>query len=143
MVLKAKGMGKKLKHLDYTQILINRMTANSFLLKVCSVILATGLLALSFAGNRKITSISISFVPVMVFWILDGYFLWQERLFRRVYDHVRKLDESEIDFKMNPKAFMDKETWPSAIFSKTLLIFYLALIVVMTAVILFLTFGAP
>ena len=27
------------------------------------------------------------------FWFLDSYFLWQERLFRTLYDHVRTLKE--------------------------------------------------
>ena len=35
-------------------------------------------------------------VSEILFWGLDGYFLWQERLFRALYDHVRQLPESEI-----------------------------------------------
>ncbi len=137
-------MENKRKHLDYIQNIVNRMAANSFLLKGWSVTLVAGLMALSFAADQKIAFITISFIPVVVFWILDGYYLWQERLFRGVYDHVRQLDESEIDFRMNPMDFVGgPNTWPAAMFSKTILTFYLALIVVMAAVTLFLTFGAP
>ena len=28
-------------------------------------------------------------IPVVSFWVLDGYFLWKERLFRGVYNDVQ------------------------------------------------------
>jgi len=137
-------MENKRKHLDYIQNVVNRMAANSFLLKGWSVTLVAGLLALSFAANQKIAFISICFVPVIVFWVLDGYFLWQERRFRDLYNQVRVKDTNEIDFDMNPQpAATPGNTWLAAMVSKTLLIFYLALIVVMVAVIAFLALGAP
>ena len=39
---------------------------------------------------------------------LDGYFLHQERLFRKHYDPVLKLSEDKIDFSMNTTIFEDK-----------------------------------
>ena len=45
-------------------------------------------------------------LPVMGFWILNGYFLWQERLFRKVYDEVRV--QSDTDFKMDLLKHKDK-----------------------------------
>ncbi len=63
-------------------------------------------------------------LPVMGFWILNGYFLWQERLFRKVYDEVRV--QSDTDFKMDLLKHKDKPkcSWVSAIFSVTFVIFY-------------------
>ena len=63
-------------------------------------------------------------LPVVGFWILDGYFLWQERLFRQVYEEVRQ--QSDTDFKMDLGKHRDKPkcSWISAIFSVTLIIFY-------------------
>jgi hypothetical protein len=136
-------MENKRKHLDYIQSVVNRMAANSFLLKGWSVTLVAGLLALSVATDQKIALIAISFAPVLVFWILDGYFLWQERLYRNLYDAVRVKDKDEIDFDMNPHpAAKPGNTWLAAMGSKPLLIFYLALIGVMIAVIAFLALGA-
>ena len=65
----------------------------------------------------------------MGFWILDGYFLWQEKLFRKVYDEVRKQDDT--DFKMDAMKHRNapKSSWGAAIFSTTLIIFYLIEIV--------------
>ena len=56
---------------------------------------------------------------------LDGYFLWQERLFRDLYDHVRVLDEADVDFSMDLSTF--KRTWLGATFSIMLVPFYIAL----------------
>ncbi len=132
-------MEKKLKHLEFLQVIINRMANCSFLLKGWSVIIVAALLALSAATQEKIALISISFVPVIVFWILDGYYLWQERLFRAVYNAVRKKDENEIDFEMNSMDFVGgRNTWLSTIFSETIVLFYLSLMITMTFVAMYL-----
>lgn len=134
-------MEKKLKHLEFLQGIINRMANSSFLLKGWSVILVAALLALSAATQEKIALVSISFVPIIVFWILDGYYLWQERLFRAVYNAVSEKTEDEIDFKMNPMDFVGGDnTWFSTIFSKTILLFYLSLIITMTLVTMYLIY---
>ena len=67
---------------------------------------------------------------MLLFWGLDGYFLWQERLFRTLYDHVRGLDESAVDFSMQTSAFRTgwNHTWIGATLSITLILFYGALI---------------
>ncbi len=122
------------------QGVINRMAHCSFLLKGWSVTLVAALFALSLATHEKVALISISFIPVIVFWILDSYYLWQERLFRGVYNQVREKDESKIDFLMNPTDFIGgNNTWVSTFFSKTILIFYISLVITMIAVIIFLT----
>jgi hypothetical protein len=73
-----------------------------------------------------------------MFWALDGYFLSQERRFRSLYDRVRKLDESAIDFSMNTESFKSeyRNTWVGSMLSKTLLIYYGSLVVIMAAVML-------
>ncbi len=133
-------MEKKIAHLEFIQGVINRMGANSFMLKGWSVTLVAALLALSFATDQKIALIAISFIPVFVFCILDGYYLWQETLFRAVYDSVRIKDEDEIDFEMNPRDFVDSaKTWMAAIFSTTVFGFYFSLIAAMGLVIFILS----
>ena len=65
-----------------------------------------------------------------MFWVLDGYFLSQERKFRSLYDHVRNLEERAINFSMDTEPFksVSRNTWLGAMFSKTLLIYYGVLI---------------
>ncbi len=126
-------MEQKMKHLDFLQLAITRMNANSFLLKGWAVTLVVALFALDIS-KTSISFIKISFLPAILFWLLDGYFLYQERLFRDLYDSVRMKDESQIDFSM--KRPSDSWKFFGAVFSKTLSLFYGALIIT-TAYILF------
>lgn len=121
-------MEKKIKHLEMIQTIITRMSSSSFLLKGWSVTLASAIIALSAGGTDK-RFMLIAYFPVIAFWILDGYFLRQERLFRKLYDKVRKLDDNLIDFSMNTSSH---ETEVSSLFgvmfSQTLILFYGAVI---------------
>ena len=67
----------------------------------------------------------LAFAPIMIIWGLDGYFLWQERLYRSLYDHIRNKDEAEIDFSMSTAEVSDGVPGlVSAILSRTLLPFH-------------------
>ena len=123
-------MDRKIKHLEFIQGVINRLASDSFRLKGWSVVLVSALFVLSAREGRP-ELVSAAIVPVFVFWGLDGYFLWQERLFRVLYDHVRVLAEDQVDFSMNVRAVGTGRapTWLGATFSRTLLSFYAALAV--------------
>jgi hypothetical protein len=119
-------MDAKLKHLELLQSVISRMASNSFLLRGWSVTLAAALFALA-AKDTNHKLIAIAYYPTLIFWILDGYFLSQERLFRALYGKVRKLPEADIDFSMDTSEFYSgRNTWTSAALSKTIVIFYLS-----------------
>ena len=90
-------MEKKQSHLEMIQGVINRLSHNSFLLKGWSVVLISAFFALA-ANNTKVFFIYLAYFPAISFWVLDGYFLQQERLFRELYDYVRGLEEDKIDF---------------------------------------------
>jgi hypothetical protein len=77
----------KVAHLAMIQGVISRMGSNSFLLKGWNVTLVSALFALA-AKDSNPRFIMIAFLPVMVFWALDAYYLRQERLFRKLYDEV-------------------------------------------------------
>jgi len=134
-------MEKKHKHLEFIQSTITRMAANCFLIKGWTVTLISALFALS-AGNSNLDYVIISFLPLPVFWVLDGYYLWQERLYRALYDQIRIKKEEEIDFTMSTKQFIKKEKgWIKAIFSKTLVMFYGLVLMIMFIVIEFIKSG--
>jgi len=121
----------KIKHLEFIQTIINRMAGNSFLIKGWAITLVAALFALSSKDANK-NYIIISFLPVVIFWILDAYFLSRERSFRCLYDQVRSLDENKIDFSLDIWQFKDrKNNWFWSMFSHTILFFYTSLIVVM------------
>ncbi len=127
-------MEKKTKHLEMIQGVVNRLSTNSFLLKGWSVVLVSALFALS-ASDTNMAFIFLAYIPAIVFWGLDGYFLWEERKFRALYDHVRGLEENEIDFSMNTTVPGSKSGhWLDATFSKTLIPFHGVLILAIIAV---------
>ena len=72
-------MDKKLKHLEMVQGVINRMASNSFMLKGWAVTLVAGIFALAGKDTDKLYFL-VSYVPVIVFWGLDAYYLLQEIL---------------------------------------------------------------
>ncbi len=117
-------MENKRAHLKMIQAVVNRMSVNSFLLKGWSVVLISALFALA-AGGSQALFVYLAYFPAIAFWMLDAYFLRQERLFRKLYDHVRHLAETDVDFSMDTSA-VDGEVaaWPCVVFSKTLLIFH-------------------
>ena len=117
-------MEARVKHLELIQGVINRLATDSFRMKGWAVVLVSALLVV-LAREGRIDFAYIGFVPLLVFWGLDGYFLWQERLFRDLYDAVRVLDESAIDYSMDTSGF--RRTWLDATFSTTLIPFYVAL----------------
>jgi hypothetical protein len=117
-------MDSKLKYLEMIQGVINRMANNSFLLKGWSVILISALFALA-AKDTNIYFVYLAYFPAIAFWSLDGFYLRQERLYRKIYDKVRTQKEEEIDFSMNTNEFKDEvQRWFYTCFSSTLWIFH-------------------
>ena len=131
-------MEKKLAHLEMIQSVITRMASNSFALKGWAVTLVAGLFALSGKDANQFYYL-VTYIPIVVFWYLDAYYLCQERMYRNLYEKVRKLDEDKIDFSMNAaaKEFQtDKTTVSNCFLSKTILGFYLPLAVVTAGIII-------
>jgi len=117
-------METKHAHLEMIQGTVNRLSQNSFLLKGWSVVLVSALFALA-AGKSKPHFVYLAYFPAIAFWVLDGYFLWQERLFRALYDYVRSLKEADIDFSMDTTTVRGKvNAWTDVILSPTILIFH-------------------
>ena len=127
-------MENKIKHLEMIRSTIERMGTNSFLIKGWSITLVSALLVLAVQNNSQLTALWTLF-PVMIFWFLDGFYLWQERLLRSLYDRVRALDENKIDFSMdtskveNVKIRGRENNWINAIMSKTLVPFHGGMII--------------
>lgn len=134
--MKGDGMEKKLKHLEFIQQAISRMASNLFLLKGWTVTLIAAIFALAAKESRD-SYFLLAYLPTLMFWVLDGYFLSQERRFRSLYHHVTKLDESAIDFSMDTEPFRaspPRNKWSHALFSSTLRIYYGALVAAMSLV---------
>ena len=75
---------EKLKYFEFIQNVINRMAQNSFILKGWIVTLASGLMALAAHESDK-RFIAVIYFCAPLFFMLDGYFLHQERMFRELF----------------------------------------------------------
>ena len=131
-------MEKKLKHLELAQGVISRMASNSFMLKGWAVTLVAGIFALAGKDMDKLYFL-VAYVPVIVFWGLDAYYLQQEKLYRSLYDRIRITEESNIDFFLKPtiEEFNDnKNRYCNCLLSKTEFWFYLPLAMVCTGIII-------
>jgi hypothetical protein len=113
------------KHLELIQNVISRMATCSFLLKGWAITLVSAMFVLAEKTSHPEVFI-LAYFPTVMLWILDGYFLSQERQYRGLFDKVRL--QNTTDFSMNASSFSNSKTnWLAGILSKTLLIFYLTL----------------
>ena len=128
-------MGKKLKHLELIQNAINRLANSSFFLKGWTVIFVAAVLGFA-TKDSKPMYVWLAAIPTVSFWVLDGFYLNQEKRFRRLYDAVREIHEDEIDFSMDTAPFKKSGDWFKAVFSKTLLFFYPTILIVIGIVLL-------
>lgn len=75
-------------YLGMIQAVIMRLASNSFVLKGWSVTLVSGLLG--FAGQQRNGNIALlALVPALSFWLLDAYYLAQERQQRELFARAR------------------------------------------------------
>jgi hypothetical protein len=112
-----------LKEIEIIQDIIKHMASNSFLIKGWTVTLVVATLLLK--GTRYQTW--IAFIPLLIFWFLDAYFLWQERMYRKLYDWVieNRLKTDDYLFDMNARRFRKEvASIPKIMFSITLGSFY-------------------
>lgn len=126
-------MDRKISHLNMIQDIITRMGNNSFALKGWSVAIVIAICG--FVVDNKEQMAIITLIPLIIFWILDSYYLLLEKKYRLLYELVRKKEEKEIDFNMNFNEIKLSITEAKKInlinimFSKTM-IFYFAMIIV-------------
>lgn len=94
-------MENKRKHLEMIQGVISRQAANSFQTKSWAIALLAALVGLSRASKSEIAIAGMG--VVLLFWLLDSYYLSSERKFRALYNHVRL--SKTIDFALDPKPY--------------------------------------
>jgi len=131
--------GYMLKEIDIIQDVIKRMSFNSFMIKgwVITLVVVTLLLK----GTKY--QVWIAFIPLLVFWLLDAYFLWQERMYRKLYEWIIKnrLSTDEYLFDMNAYRFKDEvQSKYRIMFSITLFWFYgaIAILIIIYSILLYL-----
>ena len=123
----------KEKHLEFIQGIINRMGSNSFALKGLSVTIVTAIIGVSLSSNASPRLTFLALLPTIVFWALDAYYLWQEKLFRELYKSA--INSKKNSFSLDTTPYKKSvEPWPCVMFSLTLGFFYGTLIAVIVIV---------
>lgn len=129
---------ENVKHLELIQAIVTRLAQNSFLIKAWTLTIAAA--AYGFSVNRFNWRIAaIGAAAILLFWVLDSYFLRQERLFRYLYNHARRGPTAIKRFSMNIAPYSDFATVkPWRVFrSITLSLFYGGLLLIGLLAILF------
>lgn len=108
---------QRIKHLEWIQSIISRQAANSFLLKGWSITLVAGLLALA-AKDSERSFVWLTWFPVVAFYFLDAFYLFQERRYVALFDWVQrgKVTAEQIQtlglFCLKPDSLLPKEKVP-------------------------------
>lgn len=124
------GENKRL-HIQMIEGVINRMSSNSFLIKGWSLTILGGLITVYLANINKPMSYLILLLCLffcLIFWISDTFYLREERCFRSLYEIVRKKDEENVDFSMNP--IKSKENFLRCMFRPIFLMSYLPIFII-------------
>ena len=122
----------KIQHLQMILGIINRMASNSFALKGWTVTLVVGVYAFwGQQSNKKL--FLIAYIPIIAFWLLDSFYLLQERQFRKLYNAVHQLEGYGINFNLERKPGTLVAYYRSVI-SHTEILFYIPLIGIATII---------
>ena len=131
-----------LKEIDIIQDIIKRMAFNSFLIKGWAITLVVVTLLLK---SSVIYQVLLAFIPLIVFWILDAFFLRKEKMYIELYKLVvsnrLKTDKHLFDMKTEDRFEKEVKSVPRIMFSLTLRWFYgsIAILIIIYAFLLLLT----
>lgn len=128
----------KLKHLDYIQSTISRMADCSFKVKSLAITIVSAIVGICVkTGDMNILLVAI--VPIVLFWILDSYYLQQERMFREIYNILIGISNNR-EFKIRPfempiaKIKNKRCSFVVVMFSKTEWLLYLGMLLLILLV---------
>lgn len=85
------------------------------------------------ANNLSWKIATTGMIPIVGFWLLDSYYLRQERMFRKLYDDVRRPNIIVEPFAMNIAPYHSEVSWGKVIRSHTMVNFYGTLLFVASA----------
>ena len=131
---------QQIKHLEFIQNVIERMARNFFTIKSWAITLVSAILVLAVTSNSSCLYLLVALIPTLTFWGLDGYYLKQEILFRKLYDSVRTTqveNESLERFSMSTKQHeSDVSSWWKTCWSQTIRWLYGPISLIIIAIII-------
>ena len=125
------GLEAKLKHLEFIQGAIARMSNSSFLFKGWAITIAVGLSAFAATSSHGVLRVAMigAIVSSLLFWGLDGYYLWIEHRYVALYQKVASTEPIETDFSMQTDKSNPTCEWFKACCRLHLVSFYGAIVI--------------
>ena len=130
--------GNAVRHLEMIQDVIRRMASDSFAIRRWSISTTAALVGAAIATGEPAIAF-VAWVSILTYWVLDTYYLREERWLRTLYDKVRREPADVEPFSM-------ETLWPpttgasfkATLVSRTELLSHAPLLIVSAAVGLFL-----
>lgn len=118
-------MSSKDNYLGFIQNVITRMNSNSFTIKTMTMATVAAFSGIYATTNKGILLL-ISLFCTFIYWLLDSFYLKQERQYRELYKNVRDLSDGDSSiYDMNASGFTNgKCSMLSTMFSITILPIY-------------------
>ena len=126
----------KRKHLEFIQDVINRLSSNTFLFKGWSITIIVAVFT-AIVTTQNYNLVWLNLGAVLIFWLIDAYYLMLEQAYRKLYNEVTDTDVEKIDYKMSVKQFVGISAWLAAFRRPGLLMFYGAILAVIIYIIFY------
>ena len=127
---------EKAQHREFVQTIISRLNNNSFQIKGLMITILAAFLAI-YATNQKVVLLLIPCPLILVFWLLDSFYLQKERKLRGIFNDICNLTPKEERktlevFEIDTKRYNEpKYSFLKVMFSPSLLILYPTLITIL------------
>ena len=106
-----------IKHLEFIQSTINRMSSNSFSMKGWMIAVIAALLALYADSNPKNeVYLLVAACAAVLFWFIDSYYLYIEKHYRELYKDIITHTREVIPFDMSIRDYSSKRKFFKAMF---------------------------
>ena len=125
----------KRSHLEFIQGVINRLSSNTFLFKGWSITIIGAVFTAMIATNNN-DFLWLILGIVLMFWVIDAYYLMLERGYRRLYKQVAETSSEKIDYGMNIGQFIKFSAWLEALRRPVLLLFYGVILMIIIGIII-------
>lgn len=127
----------EVKHLEFLQAVIARHANTSFLVKSWAMTVSGAFIAVATRGPSWRTA-AVAVGLAAGFWLLDSYYLRQERRFRTLYEKVADRSAQVPPFTMDAEQYGGPVSWREVALSRTMLLSYGVLVAIDTMTVVFL-----
>jgi hypothetical protein len=128
---------EQIAHLDMVQSVVGRMSSHGLAIKSVAVTMAVAVLAFAVQGNGSGSVALLALagaLPIVIFWLLDAYYVRIERAYRCLFDAIRAAEPVD-PFTMDFHPFLSRvggvprvavSSWSMALYPALLVLLFVA-----------------